>query len=99
MMRDALITLAAAAVLLSLVELALDLAGRPWRRTSRLRSACLLLFSTGVLSEQLLPASLPWLVSFISPLLVLAAVICTPELVRTRAALDSGVPEPCLIGW
>ena len=100
MMTGALITLAAAAALLSLLSLAFDLAGRPWRRTTRLRSVGGLLVSAGVLSGQiLLPASVPWAAGLIIPfLLVLAGLACLvkaskvkpPPAVRSRTTGQSG---------
>ncbi len=65
MMTAALIAVAAA-WLLSLLWLALDLAGRPWRRSSRLRSAGGLLMCTGALIDLLVrwPAH-PWAVGLL----------------------------------
>jgi hypothetical protein len=71
MMTVALIAVAAA-WLLSLLLLALDLAGRPWGRSSRLRSAGGLLMCTGVLIDLLVP----WAVGLLGLLPVLAGVAC-----------------------
>lgn len=86
MMTVALVVVGAA-WLLALLSLALDLAGRPWGRTSRRRSAGGLLMCSGALIDVLVSwPSLPWTV--LGFLLILAGASCVladrPRATKTK---------------
>lgn len=78
-MMTATLLVIGAVWLLALVSLVLDLAGRPWGRTSRLRSAAGLLMCTGAGIDLLVHwPGRPWTVGVFGLLFVLAGFGCVP---------------------